>query len=65
MGLYPSTALIRKGSRLRIDVQPYSPAGLPTRTYDESYHIGASNTVYTGPDRPSYVQLPIVPAKGK
>ena len=29
VGLYPSSALIRKGSRLRIDVQPYSPAGLP------------------------------------
>jgi predicted acyl esterase len=65
VGLYPSSALIRKGSRLRIDVQPYSPAGLPSRAYDESYHVGASNTVYTGPDHPSYVQLPIVPAKGK
>ena len=65
VGLYPSSALIRKGSRLRLDVQPYSPAGLPSRAYDESYHVGASNTVYTGPDHPSYVQLPIVPAKGK
>ena len=65
MGLYPSSALIRKGCRLRIDVQPYSPAGLPSRAYDESYHAGASNTVYTGPDHPSYVQLPIVPAKGQ
>jgi predicted acyl esterase len=65
VGLYPSTALIRKGSRLRIDVQPYSPAGLPSRAYDESYHVGASNSVYTGPDHPSYVQLPIVPAKGQ
>jgi predicted acyl esterase len=65
VGLYPSSALIRKGSRLRIDVQPYSPAGLPTRAYDESYHADASNTVYTGPDHPSYVQLPIVPAKGQ
>jgi uncharacterized protein len=65
VGLYPSSALIRKGSRLRIDVQPYSPAGLPSRAYDESYHVGASNTVYTGPDHPSYVQLPVVPAKGK
>ncbi len=64
VGLYPSSALIRQGSRLRIDVQPYSPAGLPSRAYDESYHAGASNTVYTGPAHPSYVQLPIVPAKG-
>ena len=65
VGLYPSSAMIRKGCRLRIDVQPYSPAGLPCRAYDESYHVGASNTVYTGPDHPSYVQLPIIPAKGK
>ncbi|MDQ2740595.1 MAG: CocE/NonD family hydrolase [Actinomycetota bacterium] len=63
VGLYPSSALIRRGCRLRIDVQPYSPAGLPTRAYDESYHLGATNTVYTGPDHPSYVQLPIVPTK--
>jgi len=63
VGLYPSTALIRSGCRLRIDVQPYSPAGIPSRTYDESYHAGATNTVYTGPDHPSYVQLPIVPAR--
>lgn len=64
VGLYPSTALIRKGCRLRIDIQPYTPAGLPVRAYDPSYHVGATNTVYTGPDRPSYVQLPLVPADG-
>ena len=63
VGLNPSSALIRKGCRLRIDVQPYSPAGLTNRSYDESYHVGATNTVYTGPEHPSYVQLPIVPAK--
>ena len=61
LGLNPSSALIRKGCRLRVDIQPYSPAGLPVRAYDESYHLGATNTVYTGPDHPSYIQLPIVP----
>ena len=35
--------------------------GHPDRAYDESYHVGATNTVYTGPDHPSYLQLPIVP----
>jgi len=60
VGLYPSTALVRAGSRLRIDIQPYTPAGIPVRAYDPSYHAGARNTVYTGPDHPSYVQLPIV-----
>lgn len=63
IGLNPSTALIRRGSRLRVDIQPYSPAGLPVRAYDESYHTGATNTIYTGPEHPSYVQLPIVPAR--
>lgn len=61
VGLNPSTALIRKGCRLRVDVQPYSPAGVPVRAYDKSYHEGAVNRVYTGPDYPSYLQLPIVP----
>ena len=63
IGLNPSSAILRKGHRLRIDIQPYSPAGLPVRAYDASYHIGARNTVYTGADCPSYVQLPIIPAK--
>ncbi len=61
VGLNPSTALIRKGCRLRIDIQPYSPAGLPVRAYDRSYHAGAVNTIYTGPNHPSYVQLPVLP----
>ena len=63
VGLNPSSALIRKGCRLRVDVQPYAPAGLPVRAYDESYHLGATNTIFTGPDHPSYVQLPLVPLK--
>ncbi len=62
LGLNPSTAMIRKGCRLRVDVQPYSPAGLPVRAYDASYHTGAVNRIYTGPDHPSYIQLPVVPA---
>ena len=63
VGLNPSSAVIRKGCRLRVDVQPYSPAGLPVRAYDESYHLGAVNVVHTGPGHPSYVQLPIVPTR--
>ena len=62
MGLNPSSALIRKGCRLRVDIQPISPAGIPSRAYDESYHLGATNTVYTGPAHPSYVQVPLLRA---
>ena len=61
-GLNPSTALVRRGQRLRIDIQPSAPAGVPSRAYDESYHLGATNTIYTGPRYQSYVQLPVIPA---
>ena len=63
VGLHPSSAVIRKGCRLRIDIQPYVPSGVPVRAYDAGYHAGATNTVHTGPGYPSYIQLPIVPAK--
>jgi predicted acyl esterase len=61
LGLNPSTAMIPKGCRLRVDIQPYAPDGAPTRAYDESYHTGAVNTVHTGADYPCFIQLPIVP----
>lgn len=61
VGLNPSSSMIRKGCRLRVDIQPYAPDGAPTRAYDESYHKGAINTVHTGPDHPCFIQLPIVP----
>jgi uncharacterized protein len=61
VGLNPATAMIRKGHRLRVDIQPYAPDGEPTRAYDESYHMGAVNRIHTGPDHPCYIQLPIVP----
>ncbi len=63
LGLNPSSAFIPKGCRLRVDIQPYAPSGAPTRAYDERYHVGAMNSVYTGPAHPSYIQLPIIPAK--
>jgi predicted acyl esterase len=60
LGLNPATAMIRKGHRLRVDIQPYAPDGAPTRAYDESYHAGAVNSVFTGPDTPCFIQLPIL-----
>lgn len=62
IGLNPSSALVRKGWRLRIDVQPVAPAGIPSRRYDESYHAGATNTIHTGPRHQGYIQLPVIPA---
>ena len=60
--IIPNTGLIRKGHRLRVDIQPYTGVGHGMRhAYDATYHDGAHNTIYTGPDHPSYVQLPVVP----
>lgn len=60
--LNPNTGFIRKGHRLRVDIQPYDgvASGL-YHGYDPSFHDGATNTIYTGPDHVSYVQLPIIP----
>lgn len=60
----PNTAVVRVGQRIRVDIQPYggSGHGMP-HAYDSSYHAGATNMIHTGPDYPSYVQLPVVPEK--
>ena len=62
--LHPTTALVRKGDRIRLDIQPVDGCdfGSP-HYYDASYHQGASNTIYTGADHSSYVQLPVIPPK--
>jgi hypothetical protein len=60
--IIPNTALIRQGHRIRVDIQPYSGFAHGTRhSYDPSYHDGARNVIYTGPEHLSYIQLPIVP----
>ena len=60
--IIPNTALIRKGYRIRVDIQPFDGFNHGTRhLYDPSYHDGARNVVYTGPDHSSHIQLPIVP----
>jgi predicted acyl esterase len=60
--IIPNTGLIRKRHRIRLDIQPYTGVGHGMRhAYDATYHDGAQNTIYTGPEHPSYVQLPVVP----
>ena len=62
--IIPSTALLRKGYRIRLDIQPFDGFDHGSRHgYDPSYHDGAQNMIYTGPGRESFVQLPIVPAR--
>ncbi len=60
--IIPNTAVIRKGHRIRVDIQPFDGFHHGTRhAYDPSYHDGARNAVYTGPNHQSYIQIPIVP----
>jgi len=60
--IIPNTGLIKKGHRLRVDIQPYTGVGHGMRhAYDPSYHDGAQNTIHTGPGFPSYLQLPVLP----
>ena len=62
--IIPNTGLIRRGHRLRVDIQPYTGVGHGMRhAYDAAYHDGAQNTIFTGPEHPSYVQLPVLPPK--
>ena len=62
--IIPNTALIRKGWRIRLDVQPYDGVAHGARHgYNANYHDGARNVLYTGPEHMSYLQLPIVPAR--
>ncbi|MDQ2848715.1 MAG: CocE/NonD family hydrolase [Actinomycetota bacterium] len=61
--IIPNTGLIRRGHRLRVDIQPYTGVGHGMRHgYDGTYHAGAQNTIYTGPQHLSYLQLPVLPA---
>ena len=60
--IIPNTAVIHKGHRIRLDIQPFDGFHHGTRhAYDPSYHDGARNAIYTGPNHQSYIQLPIVP----
>jgi uncharacterized protein len=62
--IIPNTALIRKGHRIRVDIQPYDGFGHGTRHgYDPVHHDGVHYAIHTGPDHPSFIQLPIVSAK--
>jgi predicted acyl esterase len=60
---WPMTALVPAGYQLRLDIQPYEPCGTQPfpHEYDTSFRIGATNTLYTGPNHVSYIQLPIIP----
>ena len=59
--LVPSTGLLRKGQRIRVDVRPCDRVAHGMHHADDpAYHGGAVNRVHTGRSRLGYVRLPIV-----
>ncbi len=55
--IWPTTAVIKKGWRIRLDLQPSFDS------LDATYQKEALNTIFTGAMHPSYLQLPIIPQK--
>jgi hypothetical protein len=63
--LLPATARIAAGHRLRLEVSPAEGRGAPpgwSRGYDETYHRGAVNRIFTGGSLGSSLVVPVVPA---
>ncbi len=62
--VWPTSMVFKKGHRIRVDVQPRDGVGsAPYTHYHADYNMGARNTVYAGGDKPSYLLLPVIPAK--
>jgi putative CocE/NonD family hydrolase len=62
--VWPTCIVLKKGHKLRVDVQPRDGVGsAPYTHYHADYNAGATNTLYSGGDKPSYITLPIIPAK--
>ena len=62
--VWPTCIVLKKGHKLRLDVQPRDGLGAaPYTHYHCDYNAGATNTIYTGGDKPSYLLVPFIPAK--
>jgi predicted acyl esterase len=62
--IWPTCMVFRKGHKIRIDIQSRDGAGSQMYGhYHADYNLGAENTIYSGGDKPSYLLLPVIPAK--
>lgn len=62
--IWPTSIVLQKGHKLRLDVQPRDGVGsAPYTHYHADYNAGAENTIYAGGDKLSYLLLPVIPAK--
>jgi putative CocE/NonD family hydrolase len=62
--IWPTCMVFKKGHKIRIDIQSRDGAGSQMYGhYHADYNLGAENTIYSGGDKPSYLLLPVIPAK--
>ncbi len=62
--IWSTCIVLKKGHKLRLDVQPRDGVGsAPYTHYHGDYNVGAENSIYSGGDRASYLLVPIIPAK--
>ena len=62
--IWPTSMVFKKGHKLRLDIQPRDGAGsAPYTHYHADYNAGATNTIYSGGDKPSWLMLPMIPPK--
>lgn len=61
IGTFPTTGLVKKGWKIRLDIDPVSNRWVCYE--EEAYRKGSENTVYTGTSHPSYVQVPVLPRR--
>ena len=61
--IWPTSMVFKKGHRIRLDVQPRDGLGSSHYMhYHADYNSGATNSVYAGGDKASYLLLPVIPA---
>lgn len=66
--LLAATGSILKGRRFRVEISPVEgPGGIPgwERAYDESYHRGAVNSIFTGGLYASSITIPVISGQSK
>jgi hypothetical protein len=64
--LMAATGRIPAGHHLRVEISPAEGRGANPaweRAYDESYHRGAVNRIFTGSALPSSITIPVVPVR--
>jgi len=60
--IWPTCIVLKKGHKLRLDIQPRDGIGsAPYTHYHADYNAGAENTIHAGGDKASYLLLPIIP----